>query len=235
MELNHRALNRMALNKRRIRLALLMVSASLAAFSQIASAEKADRDKAFLFASDRQEILQQDKELKSWLLTGNVIICQGTILMKTEKLVLKEDKNGARFGEGAGSPVFFTQKQEGRADYLEATGGRLEFDERTNSVKFFTNSKLKLGADNLSADYIYYNTVTERYEASGTAPGAKVPGGRVQGVLYPKQKDGVVPETVRPPTVARSTCPLGEVPGAANAEAKDAAKPGASAEVKVKP
>ena len=190
--------------------ALLMLAPPFCGFSHIAYAEKSDRDKKFLFEADRQEILPNNDDAENLLLEGNVILCQGTILIKSQKLVLKKDKSGAHFGEGFGSPVFFTQKQEGRADYLEATGERLEFDERTNAVKLFTNAKLTLGKDKLSADYISYNTATERYEAAGTAPGTKIAsgGGRVHGVLYPKQKELTLPEILPSASTAHSTCPI---------------------------
>jgi len=160
----------------------------------IARAEKNDRLELLNYEADKQAVLPEQGEIKSVLLEGDVMITQGTMRIKASKVILKQDKDGKRYGDGFGAPAFFTQTQEGRAHYLEAVGERLEFDERTNTVKLFTNAKLKLAKDELSAEYIVYNTLTERYEAAGVAPGAKLPAsmgsaGRVRGVLYPKLKD----------------------------------------------
>ena len=113
-----------------------------------------------------------------------------------------------RFGEGFGAPVFFTQKQEGRGDFFEGYGERVEFDERTDSVKLFSKAKLKIGKDELTAEYIAYNTVTEKYVVAGSAPGSNVPQatGRVTGVLYPGAKDGAAAKT-NPATPAPAPVP----------------------------
>jgi lipopolysaccharide export system protein LptA len=158
--------------------------------SLTANAERSDRDKPFNFEADRSYNLAEKDSADSRVLEGNVVITQGTMRILASKLVLREDKNGMRFGEGFGSPVSFSQKQEGRAEYFEAYGDRVEFDERTDSVKLFAKARLKIGKDELTAEYIAYNTATEKYEVAGAPPGTRLPqnAGRVSGVLYPRDK-----------------------------------------------
>ena len=174
----------------------LMLTACMLCTQPLAAwAEKNDRLQNLEWEAAKQANIPRQGEIEGLLLEGGVIITQGTMRINADKLILKQDKDGKRFGEGFGAPVFFTQKQEGRVDYLEAVGERLEFDERTNTVKLFTKAKLKLAKDELAAEYIVYNTLTERYEAAGVAPGSKLPEntGRVKGVLYPKLKESVAP------------------------------------------
>lgn len=161
-------------------------------FTSIAYADRGDREKPLMFEADRSYNVAEKDSADSRVLEGNVVITQGTMRIAANKLILRQDKEGMRFGEGFGSPVFFTQKQEGRSDFFEAYGERVEFDERTDSVKLFSKAKLKIGKDELTAEYIAYNTATEKYVVAGAAPGSSLPQatGRVTGVLYPGTKDG---------------------------------------------
>jgi lipopolysaccharide export system protein LptA len=159
--------------------------------SVAAYAERSDRNKPLAFEADRSYKLTEKDGSESQVLEGNVIITQGTMRINASKLTLRQASSGLRFGEGLGTPAFFTQKQDGRNDFFEAYGERIEFDERTDNVKLFTNAKLKIGKDELTAEYIVYNTVTEKYEIAGSAPGAapQEKPGRVNGIIYPRTKD----------------------------------------------
>ena len=163
---------------------------ALCLFPAGAQADRSDREKPLMFEADRSYNVAEKDSADSRVLEGNVVITQGTMRIAANKLILRQDKEGLRFGEGFGAPVFFTQKQEGRSDFFEAYGERVEFDERTDSVKLFSKAKLKIGKDELTAEYIAYNTATEKYEVAGVAPGTRLPqnAGRVTGVLYPGAK-----------------------------------------------
>lgn len=172
-------------------------------------AEKADRAKPLDFEADRLYNIEEKTSANSRILEGNVVIEQGTMRIKANRIILREDKNGARFGEGTGSPVFFRQKHDERNEFFEAYGERIEFDERTNLVKLFSNGKLKLGQDELVAEYITYNTVTEKYDVVGAAPGTKLTdpatagkAGRVKGTLYPTTKGNAEKSTTPPADTA---------------------------------
>ncbi len=155
-----------------------------------AFAEKADRLKALEWEAALQSSLPKQGDVEGISLDGKVVITQGTLKIKADKLVIKQDKDGARFGEGTGAPVFFTQKQEGSSEYFEGVAERLEFDERTNTIKLFAKAKLKLGKDEFAAEYILYNTETEAYQSTGVLPGSKLPAnsGLARGTLFPKAK-----------------------------------------------
>ncbi len=165
---------------------------ALCLVSAAAQADRSDREKPLMFEADRSYNVAEKDSADSRVLEGNVVITQGTMRIAANKLILRQDKDGLRFGEGFGAPVFFTQKQEGRTDFFEAYGERVEFDERTDNVKLFSKAKLKIGKDELTAEYIVYNTATEKYEVAGAPPGTRLPQstGRVTGVLYPGAKDG---------------------------------------------
>ncbi len=169
-----------------------------------AFADRSDREKPLMFEADRSyNLAEKEKDsADSTVLEGNVVITQGTMRILASKLILRQDKEGKRFGEGLGAPVFFTQRQEGRTDFFEAYGERLEFDERTDTVKLFTKAKLKIGKDELTAEYIMYNTATEKYVVAGAPPGTSLPQntGRVTGVLYPAAKDGSAKSPSAPAT-----------------------------------
>ncbi len=171
------------------------------ALPSLAFADRSDREKPLMFEADRSYNMAEKDGVESRVLEGNVVITQGTMRIVASKLILRQDKDGLRFGEGFGAPVFFTQKQDGRADFFEAYGERVEFDERSDNVKLFTKAKLKIGKDELTAEYIMYNTATEKYVVAGAPPGTGLPQntGRVTGVLYPGVKDGGAAKSVAPP------------------------------------
>ena len=181
-------------------------------FLSNAFAEKADRLKALEWEAAVQSSLPKQGDVEGISLDGKVVITQGTLKIKADKLVIKQDKDGARFGEGTGAPVFFTQKQEGSNEYFEGVAERLEFDERTNTIKLFAKAKLKLGKDEFAAEYILYNTETEAYQSTGVLPGSKLPAssGLARGTLFPKAK-------------ISTEAPKQTAPGAAGSPAKPAA------------
>jgi lipopolysaccharide export system protein LptA len=179
---------------------------ALCLVSAAAHADRSDREKPLMFEADRSYNVAEKDSADSRVLEGNVVITQGTMRIAANKLILRQDKDGLRFGEGFGAPVFFTQKQEGRTDFFEAYGERVEFDERTDNVKLFSKAKLKIGKDELTAEYIVYNTATEKYEVAGAPPGTSLPQstGRVTGVLYPGAKDGTPARAPDPASVPAS-------------------------------
>jgi lipopolysaccharide export system protein LptA len=88
----------------------------------------------------------------------------------------------------------FREKREGLNDFMEGAADRAEFDDKANTLKLFNRAKLKNGTDELSGEYIYYNSVTEVIQALGRIPDAKsdpkaaTPAGenRVRIVIQPR-------------------------------------------------
>lgn len=152
-----------------------------------AQAEKADRDKPIELEADTVTV---NDAKKTSIYTGNVILTQGTLLIKGDKLVVREDKEGFQHSTSFGSPTTFRQKRDGKDEYMEGGGQRIEYDGRMDKVQLFTKAWVKRGEDVVRGDYISYDANAEYAEVIGGAASsvANAPGGRVRAVIQPRKK-----------------------------------------------
>lgn len=160
---------RAATSKMLIRFALMAVALLPAMFVY---AEQADRNKPITIEGDLVT-LDQAKLVRT--LEGNVILVQGTMRITAERIVVKEDAAGSMAAEAFGTPnkqIAFRQKREGAADFVEGSADRVEFDEQADTLQLFSRARLKSGANELTGEYIYYNSATEIVKMRDAAPGA---------------------------------------------------------------
>lgn len=163
-----------------------------------ARAERADREKPINLEADRITV---DDIKKVQVLEGNVILTQGTLQIRTARLVVTQDVDGFQKGVaigGANGLARFRQKREGKNEYIEGEGERLEYDARNEKTEFFTRAWVKSGMDEIKGHYISYDALTEKYLVTAGAdpktPGTAgttgaTPPGRVRAVIQPKGKN----------------------------------------------
>ncbi|MBI2306625.1 MAG: lipopolysaccharide transport periplasmic protein LptA [Rhodocyclales bacterium] len=172
-----------------ISLALISLTAATPAL-----AERADREKPINLEANRISV---DEVKKVQIFEGNVVLTQGTLTIRADKIVVTQDADGFQKGVasgGAGGVARFKQKREGRDDYVEGEGERIEHDARNEKTEFFIRAWVKSGGDEVKGNYISYNALTEQYlvtsgiAADGKTP-AKVEGGRVRAIIQPKGKN----------------------------------------------
>jgi lipopolysaccharide export system protein LptA len=170
----------------------LCVAASLAAPVQ---AEKADRSKPLNVAADRQGTFDLLKQVV--VFNGNVIITKGTIVIKADRVEVREGPDGYRVAVAVGStshPATFRQKRDGVDEFIDGQADRLEYDERGDTVRFVNNAIVRRlrGAtigDEITGQQISYDNTTEVFSVTGGTPSttAGSPGGRVRAVLTPRE------------------------------------------------
>jgi lipopolysaccharide export system protein LptA len=155
-----------------------------------AQAEKADRTKPIKIEASSNVVDQSTNVLT---LEGDVVLEQGTMRINAARMVVKRDAQEHIFAElfaKPGGQILFREKREGVNDYMEGAADRAEFDDKANTLKLFNRAKLKNGTDELSGEYIYYNSLTEVIQALGRIPDAKsvAPSGdnRVRIVIQPR-------------------------------------------------
>ncbi len=150
-------------------------------------AEKADRDQPINLEADN---LTTNDAKKISTYTGNVILTQGTMVMRADKLVVHEDTGGFQHSTSTGNPTTFKQKEEGRDEYIQGSAQRIEYDGRMDKIRLYTEAWVKRGEDLVRGDYIMYDANAEYAEVIGggqsVTPGA--PNGRVRAVIQPKKK-----------------------------------------------
>lgn len=167
---------------------LLLILLALLPFK--ASAEKADRDKPIDLEADTVTV-NDAKKISTY--TGNVILTQGTLVIHGDKLIVHEDQQGFQHSTSFGNPTTFKQKLEGKEEYMQGSGQRIEYDARMDKVQLYTKAWVKRGEDIVNGDYIMYDANSEYAEVLSGGPQsatAGTPNGRVRAVIQPKKKAG---------------------------------------------
>lgn len=154
-----------------------------------AQAEQADRDKPVNIEADRVEI---DDQKKVAVFEGNVVLTQGTLMLKADRIVVNQNESGFQSGTAYGKPAYFRQKREGFEDYIEGEAERLEYKGQEEKVELFIGAKLQRGGDEVRGNYISYSAATEVFEVLGSDPGTSASGssgGRVRAIIQPRNND----------------------------------------------
>jgi lipopolysaccharide export system protein LptA len=180
-------------NKRKIDFVVIMVrhffiSCLFMLLATNAFAEKADKDKPIEIEADTVTV---NDAKKVSVYTGNVIVTQGTLLIKADKLVVREDESGFQHSSSYGNPTTFKQKREGKDEYMEGAAQRIEYDGRMDKVQLYTKAWVKKGEDIVHGDYIMYDANAEYSEVIGGGPKSATPAtptGRVKAIIQPKNK-----------------------------------------------
>ncbi len=157
-----------------------------------AHAEKADRDKPVNLESNTAT---SDDIKKEGVYEGNVILTQGTLEIRADKLVVREDADGFQHGIAYGNPASFRQKREGLDEYIEGYAQRIEYDSKKDLVQMFSQARMKRNQDEARGNYISYDGKTEFFQVIGGKEAATPnnPLGRVHTVMQPKKKAGAAP------------------------------------------
>jgi lipopolysaccharide export system protein LptA len=155
-----------------------------------ALAEKADRDKPVNLEADTVTV-DDLKQIHTYV--GNVVITQGTLAIRGDKVVVKQDKEGFQHGTSYGNPASFRQKREGYDEHIEGFADRIEYDAKADKVQLYGKARMKrTGGDDVRGSHISYDANTEFYQVLGgkhTGDGS----GRVRAVIQPKKKPGPAP------------------------------------------
>jgi lipopolysaccharide export system protein LptA len=195
-----------------------------------AHAEKADRLKEMNIVSDRGGKLDQQNRFAE--VEGNVVITKGTILMHADRVQVRQSAAGydtaIAFGASA-RPATFRQKRDGADEYIEGEADRLEYDARTDTVKFVNNAVVRRlrGAtvtDEISGNLITYDCTSQVSSVTGGAtPTPANPTGRVRVTLTPREGTEAAAEASRAASQnapALKTSPELSPPGAASGAAR---------------
>jgi lipopolysaccharide export system protein LptA len=157
-----------------------------------AYAEAADRNKPIELEAD-SVIVDDAKKISTYL--GNVILTQGTLVIRADKLIVREDNYGFQHSTSTGNPTTFKQKREGKNEYMTGSGRRIEYDGRMDKVQLYTKAWVKRGEDIVYGDYISYDANAEYAEVIGgkKSESGGPSSGRVRAIIQPKNKPAKIP------------------------------------------
>lgn len=149
-----------------------------------AHAEKADRDKPVNLEAD---VVTLDDIKKVSVYQGNVILSQGTLMLRADRVQVTQNAGGLDKLSASGRPATFRQKLDGRDEFIEGFADRIEYDSVNSQLEMIGQAQLRRGSDELRGAQISYNANTEFYKVVGQ-PDAITPAGRVRAVIRPKPR-----------------------------------------------
>ena len=190
--------------------------------ADLAQAARADRDQPMSIDSDSTKGSTVDLNNHTATFVGNVVIKQGTLIIKADRLELKEEPDGRKVGFAIGSadrPANFRQRSDRPDEWTEGEAQRIEYDSEANRVRFVGSAHLKVlrndqVTDEGRAAVISYDTQLETIQfdgkpaTPGTAASSGDASGRTHVVFAPRQlRAASSPATAasRPATPAAST------------------------------
>lgn len=153
-------------------------------FAASAGAERTDRDKPVNLEADSVTL---DDIRKISVYQGNVILKQGTLMVRADRVQVTQNDAGLDKVDATGRPVKFRQKLDGREEYIDGFADRVEYRSTTGQLELIGQASLRRGSDELRGARISYNANTEFYKVVGE-PGAQTPAGRVRAVIRPKPR-----------------------------------------------
>lgn len=170
-------------------------------------AEKADREKPVNIESDR---MTADDVKQVAVFDGRVVLTQGTILLRADKLVVRQDKQGFQFAEATGNPARFRQKRDGVDEWVDGEAERIEYDGKLEKVELFGRARLNRDKDEVRGNYISYDARTEFVVVQNTkeTKPAATKEERVRATFQPKSK----PAAPEPPAAPLELKPSPALP-----------------------
>ncbi len=190
--------------------ALAIVFVALNLLAPPAKAEKADRSKPMVVESDQGGTVDLQRQVLVY--SGNVVLSQGTMLLRAERLEMRETPDGYRTAIAAGAPgkqASWRQKRDGVDETMEGTADRIDFDGRSDTLRFLGNGTVRRLrgaqlADEITGAVIVWDNINEVFRVEGGAPSALNPSGRVRAILSPRAEPGASSPRVQPGAAAPS-------------------------------
>jgi lipopolysaccharide export system protein LptA len=196
--------------------AALVVLPLWLALAAPAGAEKADRTKPMVVEADKPGTVDLQRQVV--VFNGNVSISQGTLLIRAERVELREGSDGYRaasaFGT-AGKQASYQQRRDAADESVLGNADRIEFDGRADTVRFVGNGVVKrmrgnTVADEITGNLIVWDNSAELFSVTGGATSPSNPGGRVRAVLSPRVETPASAASAAAPAPLRPSRNLGD-------------------------
>lgn len=160
---------------------ILLVALALAA--PAAHAEQADSSKPTQIEANR---MRADDAKRTNTFEGNVVVTRGTLHIRADRIVVRQDADGNQYATATGNPVRFRQRQdpkppETEGAWLEGEAKRIEIDEKAGKIELFDSARVNRGGDEVTGNYIL---VDQRSDLFTVTPGKGE--GRVRATIQPK-------------------------------------------------
>jgi lipopolysaccharide export system protein LptA len=148
-----------------------------------AHAEQADSLKPVEIEANR---MSADDARRVTVFEGNVVVKRGTLNIRADRIVVRQDAEGNQYATATGNPVRFRQRQdpkppEKEGGWLEGEAKRIELDDKSGKIELFESARVNRGGDEVTGNYIL---VDQRSDFFTVTPGKGE--GRVRATIQPK-------------------------------------------------
>ena len=200
--------------RRRALVAALLCAGALAPASFSTRAEKADRFKELTVEADQSS--SGDLLNQVFIFNGNVVVTKGTMIIRAQRIEVRESPDGYRSAVATGSAsqhATFRQKRDAPDEWIEGDAERLEYDGKSDVIRFVNNASVRRlrganAADELTGNLVTYDSSTEVFNVTGGAQAtAANPGGRVRAVLMPKEGTAAAAEAKAAASASAASAP----------------------------
>ena len=186
--------------------ALVLLSALACASAQ---AEKADRYKPMVIEADKDLVADDRRQVVVY--NGNAVLSQGTMLLRADRIEVRELPDGYRSAAATGSkakPANWRERRDVADETVEGSAERIDYDGRADLIRFAGNTvwrRLRRGVvvEEISGKTLAWDNAAGVLTVEGGSTSAANPTGRVRTVLSPRTEPASVP------ALAPSSAPAG--------------------------
>jgi lipopolysaccharide export system protein LptA len=148
-----------------------------------AHAEQGDSAKPIEIEANR---MSADDARRMNVFEGNVVVTRGTLNIRADRIVVRQDAEGNQYATATGNPVRFRQRQDPKPPekegvWMDGEAKRIELDEKSGKIELFEDARVNRGGDEVKGNYIL---VDQRSDFFTVTPGKG--DGRVRATIQPK-------------------------------------------------
>lgn len=158
---------------------LLLLSLALSLPSAV-YALKSDKDQPIYVEADGVD-LDDKKGFSTY--KGNVVLTQGTIIIKADKVTVTQKKDQKDHIEATGNPVTFQQQTEGNKGTFKGKAKKAEYASDSEILYLTGDAVLTQGKETFKSDKITYDRARAVVKAGASAKGS----GRVRVTIGGKK------------------------------------------------
>jgi lipopolysaccharide export system protein LptA len=181
-----------------------------------ASADRNDRSKPLTLESDKPCTVDLVRQVS--VCSGNVVIAQGTLQIRADRVELRETADGYRQAIAIGSasaPALYRQRRDGSEEHVEGSADRVEYDARADTLRFIGNAQVRrlrgaVPSEEIQGSLILWDNTAEQFTVQGGAPSPGNPTGRVRAVLAPREASAPTAAAAASSATLRPSGTLGE-------------------------
>lgn len=140
----------------------------LLALPGTASALKSDKDQPVYVEADGVDI---DDRSGISIYKGNVVLTQGSIVIKADKVTVTQKANQTDHIEAVGNPVTFKQDTEGEKGAIKGRSKKTEYSANSEIIYMTGDAVLNQGKDTFKSDKITYDRARAVVKAGASAKG----------------------------------------------------------------